>query len=184
MFKDSEIAELQKIYNELDKEGKEKMIASATMLLNVQKTLENKQLLFQNNNQALIQENDLKTLLFGREFHTRHLAGYSIIGLLFIITACFFWVTSISPALIINNNNTILMVRIIVTAIFGFFCIGMGIMLFILRKFTFIWMFLTVIAGILCAIPDVSYDFIGLILIAMIGFAQLIRVKQGKTAVI
>jgi len=181
MIKDPELAELEKIFSEMDKDGKEKLITAATMLLNIQKTLENKPSMIRNNDEAEIEEKSVKTLLPGRKIRTRRIAGYSIIGLLLIITACFFWVTSIIPALQINNNNLMLMIRISVTAIFGFFCIGMGIMLFLLRKITFIWVFLTVTAGILCAIPDVAFDFIGLIMIALIGFSQLIRVKQNKT---
>jgi len=183
MVNDPELAELEKIFCAMDKEGKEKIIAAAAKLLDVQKTLDNSQLMFQNSNQALIQEKTAKTTLFGREFQTFQLAGYFATGLLLIVTACFFWITSINPALQINNNNPLLMVRIMVTAIFGFFCIGTGIVLFILRKITFIWSFLTISAGILCAIPDIAFDFIGLILIALIAFAQLIKVKQNKARV-
>ena len=161
MHKHTEVVELLEIYREMDAEGKKKMVTAASNLLNAQKTL-------------LDQESGTSQFT--------GIAGYLITGLLLILAICVFWITLINPALLTTGIIPLVMVRIIITALCGMLCIGTGLIRFILKKFTVLWLFLAIGAGILCVDPRVLTDLIGFALVAVIVAVQLIHWKQDKTA--
>ena len=161
MDKHTEVVELLEIYREMDTEGKKKMLTAASNLLDAQNTF------------------------LDREFRTRRfsgIAGYLITGLLFLLAVCVFWVTLINPALLTAGIIPLVMVRIIITALCGVLCIGTGLVRFILKKFTVLWLILAIGAGILCVDPRVLTDLIGFALVALIIAVQIIHWKQGRTA--
>jgi len=173
MRNDCEVAMLCQIYREMDTEGKEKMVAAATQLYNVQRILENQQV-----SEYLSCSNtkiDPKPQTF--RFNG---TGYIITGVLLLFSAVLFWITLINPALLMLGDTPLIMLRIIITALLGMFIIGTGFLRFLLGKFTILWMLLAIGAGILCVDPAVLTDLIGLAIIALIVAVQVIQGKREK----
>ena len=132
-------------------------------------------------------ENEGKKAVFNREpprkFQLNGVPGFIMTGLLLLFSACFFWVALINPALLMLGETPLIMLRIIITALLGMFIIGTGLVRFLLRKFTVLWMLLAVVAGVLCVDPAVLTDLIGLALIALIVAVQVIQGKRDRAAV-
>ena len=177
MERNSRIAELQEIYNKMDADGQKKMIKAAVDLINAQEAL------FGGNEASLLKPGTPGRQAFGRPNGTEQslrrvglfagIPGYLLTGLLLIIAACVFWITLINPALLKTGITPPVMLRVILTALCGMFCLGTGLFWFILRKLTVPWLLLAVGACILCVEPGVLTDFLGfalIILIAAINF--------------
>ena len=162
MAKHTEFVKLLGIYREMDAEGRKKMLAAATSLLNTQKTLFD---------------------LDSKKHHSPHISGYLVTGGLLLMAACVFWITLINPALLTAEISPMVMLRVIATALLGMLCLGTGLIQFILRKLKIPWVLLAVCAGILCVDPRVLTDFMGLFLIILIICVRIIIGKQEKTAI-
>ena len=184
MDKEPQVTELQEIYREMDTEGRKKMVTAAEELLNVQKTLGNMQFAVRDDTLTLAQkEDEERKAKFDRRqelLRFTGIAGYIVTGLLLIFAACFFWITLINPALLIIGITPLGMLRIIITALCGMCCIGLGFHWFMLRKFTIPWMLLAIGAGILCVEPSVITDLIGIIIVVLIVTIQVIHSKRDK----
>jgi len=169
MDKDTQVVELQEIYREMDPEGKKKIVTAAVNLLDTQKTLSSR-------DSPLSDETHQKT---------HGIAGILrllISGLLLLFAAYAFWVTLVNPALLKTGITPLVMLRVITTALCGMLCLGTGLIWFILRKLTVLWMLLAVGAGILCVEPGVLTDFLGFALIVLIIAVQFLQGKQNRTA--
>lgn len=187
MDKYSQLVELREIYREMDDEGKKMMLTAARMLFNVQSTIDDNQLPAQNVTQTITQtgaeEIEVK---HGKKFRTRRFSGilgFLMIGLLLLFSACFFWATLISPALLAFGDTPLIVLRIIITALFGMFLIGAGLVRFLLRKFTVLWMLLAIGAGILYVDPAILTDLIGFAIFVLIVSVHVINWKRNKAAV-
>ena len=169
MDKDTQVVELQEIYREMDVEGKKKIVAAAANLLDTQKALSS---LDSPPGHEVFQK-------------TRCITGafrFIVTGLLLLFAAYAFWVTLINPALLTTGITPLVMLRVITTALCGMLCLGMGLIWFILRKFSILWMLLAVGAGILCVEPGILTDFFGFALVLLILTVQFLQGKQNKTA--
>ena len=96
------------------------------------------------------------------------------------MAAIAFWLILVKPALLMIGPDPLLMLRIIASALCGLFCMGAGIVLFMLKKIKLIWMLLAVFAGILCIDPLILTDLIGVIFIAMIFAVQLFQWRRQQ----
>jgi len=161
MDKDSQIIELRQIYRQMDAAGKKVMIKAAAQLFASQKTLMQK----------------------SRTSRFNDIPGYFITGILLLFSAFFFWITLINPALLMLGDTPLIMLRIIVTALFGMFIIGTGFVWFVKRRLPVPLMLLAIGAGILCVDPGLLTDLIGFALIALIAAVMVIRWKREKVAV-
>ena len=128
MDNNSQVAELKDVYNQMDMEGKKMMVTSAAQLFSIQQNVTCK----------------------SRASRFNGIPGYFMMGFLLIFAAHFFWVTLISPALFMIGITPLVMVRIIITASIGMFCIGMGLFRFMFWKLSIPWMLLAIGAGVLC----------------------------------
>jgi len=72
------------------------------------------------------------------------------------------------------------MVRIIVTALLGSFCLGSGLVGFLQRWLKAPLFFLLIIAGIACIDPKILTDFIGFFFIALIAAALVVQKKRQR----
>ena len=162
MDENSELGELQKIYGQLDPEGRKKMAQAAAKLFELQENLEINPLKGRLNSVGLSNLKIIITgaLLFGAAFAS--------------------WLILVKPALLMIGPAPLMMLRIIASAICGLFCMGIGMVFFLLGKLKFIWMLLALGAGILCIDPLILTDLIGIIFISMIFFIQLYRWKQQQ----
>ena len=187
MVQNSEIEELQEIYDEMDPEGKKKMVTTAKMLFNTQKTIKNNQSLAQHEPQPLTQTVTRATAAkIDWKFQARRFSGvlgYFMTGFLLLCSAIFFWIILINPSLLMLGDTPLTMLRIIITALCGMFIIGTGLVRFLLQKLKVRWMILAMGAGILCVDPAVLTDFIGFAILTLIISIQVVRWKQEKAAV-
>ena len=163
MDKNIQIMELREIYREMDADGKKMMATAASELFTIQKTFGQKP-----------QAPNRSTSRLSR------VSGYLVMGLVLILFACFFWITLLNPALLMLGEAPLIMLRIILTALFGMFIIGTGILRFILRKIKILWLLLAIGAGALCVDPSVLTDLIGISLITMIVAVQVFQWKREK----
>jgi hypothetical protein len=168
MDKNIQIMELREIYREMDIEGKKMMQTAATDLFAIQKT-------FGQKSQAPVGSTHIRSTS-----RLNCVPGYLVIGLFLFLSACFFWITLINPALSKLGDTPLIMLRIIMTALFGMFIIGTGILRFIIRKLSIPWLLLAIGAGILCVDPGVLTDLIGIILIALIVAVHVFHGKREK----
>ena len=159
-IQDKRVIELQNIYEELDTEGKETIISAADKLLNIQKTFKYPQEL--------------------RKRHFRDIMLYITLGLIIACAIWFFWEIFINPALQKAGITPLNMARIIVTAIIGILCVFSGLICFLLRKISFHWLFLLIIAGIASLDPQILTDFIGFSFLAFIITVLLTQKKDQK----
>ena len=169
MNKHTEVIELLAIYREMDTGGRKKMVKSSSKLLKMQKALECMQ-----NNEATHQRMPMRTSL----------TACLVTVPLLLVLAIFFWVVLISPALLLNSNVPLIMLRIIITALLGMFIIGTAIFQFVLKKLTLPWMFLAIIAGLLYVDPGVLTDLIAFVLVALIVGVQFVQQKRAKDAAV
>ena len=169
MDKDTQVVELQEIYREMDSEGKKKIVAAAVNLLDTQKTLYSRDI--PPSHEVDKQKHGVSGVL-----------RFMVTGLLLLSTAYAFWVALINPALLTAGITPLVMLRVIATGLCGMLCLGTGLIWFILRKLTVLWMLLAVGAGILCVEPGVLTDFLGFALIVLILTVQFLQGKQNKTA--
>ena len=187
MDKNSQVNQLKEIYREMDVEGKKMMTTAASQLFTIQKSLENNELPANESIQGFTQEKaGIETVTLDRVSPTSRfngVPGYFIMGFLLLFAAHFFWVTLISPALLLIGITPLIMVRIIITASIGMFCIGIGLVRFMFWKLTIHWMLLAIGAGILCVDPGLLTDLIGFVLIALIVAVQVIQGKREKATV-
>ena len=169
MDKNSEVVELRNVYSEMDVEGKKTMITTATQLFTVQKIFEKK--------------SNQETSTFNPKYQTSRfdgVAGYFIMGFLLLFAAHFFWVTLISPVLFTFEITPLVMIRIILTASIGMFCIGVGLVRFMLQKLTIPFLLLALGAGLGLIDPGIVTDLIGFALITLVVSAQVIQGKRQK----
>ena len=163
MIKDSEVEKLQEIYREMDTDGKKKMLIAATVLLNAQNSLFNRK--------------------SGIGVH--HFASipvYIMAALFLISTVYVFWINLIYPALSMTGTPLV-MVRIVITALIGMFCLGSGFIGFLFRKMSVPCRLLMILAGLGCLDPAVLTDFIGFAIIALVIAVQVIKGKREKTVI-
>ena len=171
MDKNIQIMKLKEIYREMDAEGKKMMVSAATDLFTIQKT-------FGQNPQTPDRSTPNRSIS-----RLNRVPGYLVMGLLLILFACFFWLTLLNPALLMIGDTPLIMLRIILTALFGMFIIGTGILRFILRKIKIPWMLLAIGAGTLFVEPSILTDLIGIILITMIVAVHVFQWKREKVEV-
>ena len=159
---DTRVIELQDIYKEMDSEGKETMISAVNTLLHIQRTFKYPQ----------------ET----RKHHLRTITLYIALGLIIVCAICFFGEIFIYPALHKVDITPFNMVRIIVTAFIGIFCIFSGFIGFLLQRLSVHWLFLFIIAGIACLDPRILTDFIGFSFLALIITLLVTQKKRQKAA--
>ena len=176
MDENSELGELQKIYRQLDPEGRKKMAQAAAELLYLQGSMEMN--LRENTLNSAQLSKPKKAGNRGRPFAL--IIRYILMGGLLFGAALSSWVILVKPALLMIGPAPLLMLRIIASALCGLFCMGAGIVFFLLGKLKFIWMLLALGAGILCIDPLILTDLIGIIFLAMILFVQLYQWKRQQ----
>ena len=188
MSNDPRADELQEIYLKMDAEGRKKMVTAAAKLLDAQKTIENIQYIIRDDTRTVTQNEagEVKININRKsgKSHLNGMQGYLVAGILLLLLACIFWVALINPALLMIGDSPLVMLRIITTALGGMFCIGTGLIQFILHKLTALSMLFSVGAGILCVEPGIMTDFIGLAIIIMIVAVKLIWGKERQTAMV
>ena len=162
MDENSNVNELLGIYDEMDMESKRKMVAAAVSLLGVQKNLK-------------------KALGYSQESRSQTLTSYLVTGFLLLSVTLVFWIALINPALLMAGITPPIMARIIITALFGIFIIGVGFLWFLMRKLAILWMLLAVVAGALCADPRIFTDIAGILVVALIIVIQLVPRKREGT---
>ena len=160
---DSRVIELQNIYKEMDAEGKETMISAVDKLLYIQRSFKHPQ----------------ET----RKYRFREIPIYIALGVILVCVIWFFWEFFINPCLLKIGITPLTMVRIIVTALLGVFCLGSGLLCFLQRWLKAPWFLLLIIAGIACIDPQVITDFIGFFFIALIIAALVVQKKHQKVIV-
>ena len=175
MYEDPELFELREIYSEMDTASKKKMVSAAAQLLNVQKTLTNRQLTAKGYTRAFIQKVSKKRA---------SIFAYLMIGLLFFFAIYLFWVNLINPALLILGSTPLLMLQIITTALGGIFFIGAGLVRFILYKLTAPWLLLSIGSGVLFVDPRTLTDLVGIMLTVLIVALKLIQWKSEKVSAV
>jgi hypothetical protein len=161
MIKDPHIVELTDLYCEMDPEGRRMMVTAAKKLLQTQKSM-------------FIKER--------KPYHFTGISVYFMIGFLIVLTGYIFWINLISPALLMDGITPLVMARIILTALFGLFCLGVGLTGFLLRKMSIPLRFLAIAAGLGCLDPAVITDLIGFAFLALIVSIQLVQGKLEKAA--
>ena len=172
MDKNPQVVELRNIYREMDIEGKKMMTTTAAQLFTIQKSLENKELPAKDAIQGFTQKS--------RTSRFNGVPGYLLMGFLLLFAAHFFWVTLISPALLMVEITPLVMMRIIITASIGMLCIGLGLFRFMLWKLTVPLLLLVIGAGILCVDPGLLTDLIGFALIVLFVAVQVIQGKRER----
>jgi len=160
MREQTEVIELLDIYRQLDTNGRKKMVTAASKLLKTQNSVED----MLGNTQSY----QKKTVL----------SGYLVVVPLLVFAAFAFWQFLISPALLINNDTPLIMLRIIITALFGMFIISTGILRFILRKLKAQWLLLAIAAGLGCIDPRALTDLIGFAIIGLVVAVQFAQIKR------
>ena len=164
---DPKVIKLQEIYHEMDTEDRETMIHAVDNLLSIQKNFKDKN--------AKVQ--DLQHL---RKRRFMGIAGYIVSGIILISAIWFFWETLLNPALLKIDITPLVMVRIIITAFIGIFCLVSGLVGFLQRWFKALWLFLLIISGIACIDPQILTDFIGFSLIALIITVLFVQKKHQR----
>ena len=157
---DRRVEELQSIYKEMDAEGKETMISAVDKLLYIQR------------NFRCLQETPKRRF--------RNITIYSVSGLITFCVIWFFWEFFINPCLLNIGITPLTMVRIIVTALLGSFCLGSGLVGFLQRRLKATLFFLLIIAGIACIDPKILTDFIGFFFIALIITALVVQKNRQR----
>ena len=155
---DNRVLELQNIYKEMDAEGKETMISAIDRLLHIQRA-------FRNPRES--QKRRLKDITL-----------YIVSGIINVCIICFFWEFLIRPVLLNIGIAPLTMVRIIVTALIGIFCLGSGFFAFSQRWLKAPLFLLLIIAGMACLDPEILTDFIGFFFIALIITALIFQKKR------
>ena len=182
MEKDMRVAALQEIYREMDADGRKRMLSAAGRLYSAQNILREKP----RASEALTkQEADEITGNFERESRAGGFSGiaaYIVAGILLVFTASVFWIALINPALLEAGITPPVMVRIVITALIGMFCLGSGFVGFMFRRLSAPWRVLIIIAGLGCMDPGVLTDFIGYAIIALTVAVQVKKMKRERTA--
>jgi len=87
-----------------------------------------------------------------------------------------------SPQLLMIGTTPLGMVQIVITALFGMFSLGAGLVGFMLRRLSVPMRLLSIAAGILCVDPTPITDVIGIVLIVLIISIQVMQNKREKAA--
>ena len=157
---DRRVEELQSIYKEMDAEGKETMISAVDKLLYIQR------------NFSCLQETPKRRF--------RDITIYTVSGFITFCVIWVFWELFINPCLLEIGITPLTMVRIIVTALLGSFCLGSGLVGFLQRRLKATLFFLLIIAGIACIDPKILTDFIGFFFIALIITALVVQKNRQR----
>ena len=169
-IQDTKVIELQEIYREMDTEGKETMIKAVDKLLYIQKDFKDKKIKAQNQEQL-------------RKRRFMSIVSYIVSGIVLVFIIGFFWETLLNPALLKIGITPLVMVRIIITALIGIFCLGSGIVGFLQKWIKIPWTFFLIVAGIGCIDPRIITDFIGIFFIALIITVLVVQKKREKAPV-
>jgi TRAP-type uncharacterized transport system fused permease subunit len=144
----------------MDAEGKETMISAVDKLLYIQR------------NFSCLQETPKRRF--------KDITIYMVSGFITFCVVWVFWEFFINPCLLEIGITPLTMVRIIVTALLGSFCLGSGLVGFLQRWLKAPLFFLLVIAGIACIDPQILTDFIGFFFIALIAAALVVQKKRQR----
>ena len=157
-IQDNRVIELQKIYKEMDAEGKETIISAVDRLLYIQKTFRNPQ--------------------ESRKRRLRDITLYIVPGIINVCIIYFFWEFLIRPVLQNIGITPLTMARIIVTALIGIICLGSGFLGFFQRWLKTPLFLLLIIAGMACLDPKILTDLISFFFIGLIVTALVFQKKR------
>ena len=88
----------------------------------------------------------------------------------------------LSPAILLINTTPLHLVVVIITALCGMFCLGGGLVGFMLRPLNVFLRLFSIAAGILCIIPDIEPSIAGICLMAALIIYQVLVNKKEKAA--